>query len=234
MNKFIKLTTAVALLAASTLGARAEVINFNNLAGANMPGASQATPGVRTSFFNGATSHVGDYAFSSGAGGYQYSGSKMATIDSMFQDGVCVQGDSDYLVASQQLSIRRSDGRSFSLNHLDLQNYYEDNSDNPAVASFLVSATVAGGGKINTTLTLDNRTNWHTNGTPDAFNHFSLSGFSNITSVEISRQLDGRVWTEFALDNLNVSVSAVPEPSTWAMLSLGLAGLLLRRKQRDA
>ena len=58
------------------------------------------------------------------------------------------------------------------------------------------------------------------------FKSFSLSGFTDLSSVGVTMTSPG--YTGYAsLDNVNFSefTAAVPEPSTWAMMIFGFAGV---------
>ena len=61
---------------------------------------------------------------------------------------------------------------------------------------------------------------------------FSPAGFANLTSARFASLSGGG----FTLDNVNVVAGAtkVPEPGTFALLGLGLAGLLSVRRRRAA
>ncbi|MET0322332.1 MAG: NF038120 family PEP-CTERM protein [Duganella sp.] len=67
---------------------------------------------------------------------------------------------------------------------------------------------------------------------------FSASAFTSLTIASYSCNHDGECnafnsnQAQFGIDNLNVAVTAVPEPATYAMLGLGLAlvGALSRRR----
>ena len=63
------------------------------------------------------------------------------------------------------------------------------------------------------------------------FQHFSLTGFSDLVSLTFSRA--NFTW---AIDNIAVGPSAVPEPATWAMLiaGFGATGATLRRRRKLA
>ncbi|MCV2355242.1 PEP-CTERM sorting domain-containing protein [Paucibacter sp. B2R-40] len=81
---------------------------------------------------------------------------------------------------------------------------------------------------VSLTVTLSDGT--VTSFTPTSVND-SYRGFSSdvaITSLVIS----GPGTSLYAsIDNLTVGVSAVPEPSSWALMGLGLGGLLLARRR---
>lgn len=242
MPKFTKLTAA-AMLAASALCAQAEVIDFNGLAGTNMPG-SESHSDIGTIFYPGMASHVAGYTFES-ALGQVYGGSGWASMYSVGLVGRAADNGTDYLSARSSLGISRTGGGSFNLNGLDLDNFYDDNFPDyqyhlPAQTTFIIAAKLATGGTVSTTVTLDNIANAVSNGTPAAFNHFQLTGFTNITSFEISREDKGLPagWggeAGIALDNLDItSTSPVPEPSSWAMMGLGLLGLAAYAKRRKA
>ncbi|WP_168167745.1 PEP-CTERM sorting domain-containing protein [Duganella sp. HH101] len=237
MNKFTKLATA-AVLFASAFGAHAQVIDFNGLAGADMAGGSASSVNGYTYFYPGVSSHVAGYTFAS-ADEQRYMGSYYATVWSTGLVGHAVDNGTDYLTTRKPVEISRTGGGSFNLNSLDLSNFYDD--PYPWVqyhispqASFVITGKLAAGGTVSTIVTLDDLSNIETRGTAAAFNHFSFTGFTNLTSFEIHRLDTGGFPEEagIALDNLNVS--AVPEPSSWAMMGLGLLGLAAYAKRRKA
>lgn len=231
-----KLTIAAAMLGMTTIGAHAEVVDFNGVAGTNMPGSYKeySWPGLETYFKPGVTSYVGGYSFST-AGVHEYLTPAWADIYSGGMDGRVTNNNTDFLHSTAALTVARVGGGSFNLNSLDLSNYY-DSENIAAQASFTITGKLATGGTISTVVTLDNMPNMLTFHTDAAFNHFSLTGFTNITSFEIRGEPQHTVFAQsdqnIAIDNINIS--AVPEPSSWMMMGLGLAGLLLRRKQRSA
>jgi hypothetical protein len=55
---------------------------------------------------------------------------------------------------------------------------------------------------------------------------FAVYGYACTTTTTCTRALDK---AQFAIDNI-MSVSSVPEPTTWAMMGLGVAALALRRR----
>lgn len=78
--------------------------------------------------------------------------------------------------------------------------------------------TLAGGGTVSTLLS-----------TADLWSSHLLAGFDNLRSVEFR----GHGTYAVAFDNLVLDVSrSVPEPGSLALLSLAVAGLGLRRRQR--
>jgi len=228
-KKTVKLA-ALATLVALNFSAKADVIDFNGLAGTYMPGATWVADGLYTYFDHPST--VGGYTFSTPNDAHWYAGVMNSIIFCGGSSVDCANNGTDYLLSQPHLVINRSNGGTFNLNALDLDNFYDGNN-NPA-RSYLLTGKLANGSTITRTLTLDDVPNSVTSGTAAAFNHFTFPEFKNLTQVDIVQQDIGN-WGGFALDNLDVSnVSAVPEPSAWAMLSVGMAGLLWARKKRRA
>lgn len=141
------------------------------------------------------------------------------------------------------LQLSRADGKSFSLSGLDFAFLAPMPMTEPLSGQLLVSGTGAGGTSLALTLDFAGQ---------DALGHFqfssaALSAFSGIQFNQVVfsaclfidgacvNSLDQPAFNEaqFALDN--ISVSAVPEPSTWVMLFAGLALLAFQlARQRRA
>lgn len=232
MFKQLPKTLLACATALSALSAHAEIIDFNGLAGTNMPGSNFVASGVYTYFSSPST--VDGYRFADNGYGHWYSGYWNTVVFCGGYASNCAYNGTDGLITGSHLSIQRTDGHAFNLNGLDLDNDHDDGITSPAQTSFRIKATLASGGTISQTVTLDNLPNYRTYGTSAAYNHFDFSTFNNITGFEIDQQ-GGNGWSGIALDNLNVSQTApVPEPSTWGMLVLGLAGLFAYAKRRTA
>lgn len=231
-KNFAAQAITAALLSTASLTAQAQVIDFDGLAGTDIPGGWN---GLAYTLFVDGVSQLKGYTFATPGQYMYYAGADNAMIFCGGMYGHCASNGTDYLLANSILNVKRTDGASFNLHSLDLDNYYDGDADNPVQSSFRISATQAAGGTISTLVTLDSLPNTATSGTAAAFNHFVLSGFTNITSFEVE-QLGARAWGGYGVDNVDVTAisSAVPEPSTWAMLCAGLTGLLLRRKPRSA
>jgi hypothetical protein len=208
--------------------AHAEVLTFDNTAGTALPGASSSFPSLYT-YFDHASVYQ-NYAFST-PDAHWYAGYWNTVL---FCGGVkenCAYNGTDHLIATPALSVKRADGASFALNGFDLDNT-RDTSVAEAAASFTVTGFKTDGTSISTIVTLDDLPNSVTYGTAAAFNHFDLVGFTDLSSFEINR-ITPNDWGYLTLDNLNVTaVTAVPEPSSWVMMGLGLLGLGAQVKRR--
>jgi hypothetical protein len=90
-----------------------------------------------------------------------------------------------------------------------------------SAASLTFEGFFAGGGSITQTFSLGLNTRAL----------FNFTGFNNLSSLVISAPTDGM----FALmDDLTVSASSVPEPSTLAIFALGIIGLASRRFKKQS
>jgi hypothetical protein len=140
------------------------------------------------------------------------------------------------------LQLSRTDGKAFSLSGLDFAFLAPMPMIEPLSGQLLVSGTRSGGASVALLLDFAGQ---------DALGHFqfssaALDAFSGIQFNQVVfsaclfideacvNSLDQPAFNEaqFALDNINVS--AVPEPSSWAMLFVGLAllGVQLLRQRR--
>jgi hypothetical protein len=92
---------------------------------------------------------------------------------------------------------------------------------NSAIPSEPVTFTgdIAGGGTV--TQIFD------TTGSTTSFAEADLHGFDNLTDLRITLVAD-------SIQNLTFNVSTAPEPGTFALVGLGLAGLAIVRRKRSA
>lgn len=110
------------------------------------------------------------------------------------------------------LTVTRIDGGLFSLSSLSAAVTFT-NLNRPL---FLLITGSGASGNVSTTLSVND-------GSADSFTTFSVNGFTNLNSLSFAGSSS---FPEFALDNIVLSSSsAVPEPSTWAMMLLGFFGL---------
>jgi hypothetical protein len=134
-----------------------------------------------------------------------------------------VKNGTNFLIfdsANDPLTVSTSDKSAFSLSSLDLGlSYYA--SFSPAIAT--ITGYFANGGTITRDVSLNS----------SSFKSFSFSGFIDLSSVTVTTTSPG--YTGYAaLDNVNFTefTAAVPEPSTWAMMILGFAGVGLMTYRR--
>lgn len=115
--------------------------------------------------------------------------------------------------SADPLTVSTSNENAFSLTSLDLGlSYYA--SFSPATAT--ITGFFTNGGTITQALSLNSV----------SFKSFSLSGFTDLSSFTVTMTSPG--YSGYAaLDNVNFTdfTAAVPEPSTWAMMLLGFAGI---------
>ena len=228
MSKSLSAKIVIASAMAFAGMAHAEVLTFDNTAGAAMPGATSVYQDLFTYFDH--TSVYQNYAFST-PDVHWYSGYWNSVVFCGGSSVDCAYNGTDHLLARPALSVKRADGALFAVNGFDLDNS-RDTSAESAAASFTVTGFKNDGTRISTIVTLDDLPNSVNYGTAGAFNHFDLVGFTNLSSFEIDR-ITPNAWSSMALDNLNVTaVTAVPEPSSWLMMGLGLLGLGAQLKRR--
>jgi len=143
------------------------------------------------------------------------------------------------------MQLSRADGKAFSLSGLDFAFLAPVPMNEPLSGQLVVSGTRSGGGSLSLSLDFagqDSLGNF-------LFSSAALNAFSGIqfSQVQFSaclfidgscvNSLDQPAFNEaqFALDN--ISVSAVPEPSSWALLLAGLvllAAPLIRKRRAVA
>jgi PEP-CTERM motif len=120
-------------------------------------------------------------------------------------------------IPGEVLAVTLTGGGTFNLSSFGLADVY-----NTGAAGAIPFAYVDGSGTHSSTLTLDNAIGLQT---------FNLD-LSGITSFSLTQDAP-----YFQIDNVAYNVSAVPEPSTWAMTILGFAGvgfMAYRRKSKPA
>lgn len=138
------------------------------------------------------------------------------------------------------LKLSRLDGKSFSLTHLDFAFLAPMAMSDTLSGQLVLNGVRAGGGNLSLSLDF---------GGQDAYGNFMFNSAAlgvfngaQLSSVSFSaciysdflcvNSLDQPAFNEaqFALDN--IGVSAVPEPSTWAMLVLGILVVLAWSRRR--
>ena len=209
---------ALAALLLFAASARALVIDFEDVA--QPPGANLLTGDVvsRGFLFDVSTNHshlVNDNFVS-------FNGTTWLGLDDFICDN-CPPGDS-------VITLTAVSGGAFSLNSLEISEFFPPP---PNGVQVLVTGNVAGGGTVTRTIVLDEIAD---EGGP--LNDFQTEVFdaswSDLTSV-IFDAITGGGDRWYALDNIQVNaVTRIPEPATFGLFAIGLAGFgLRRRKARD-
>lgn len=120
-------------------------------------------------------------------------------------DGSCTSGT----------SLTFADSLAFSISGIDAANWRLEG----ATGAIEFIGNFVGGGSITQTIT-----------TNDFWSSYLLTGFNNLSSLDII----GRSAYAVDIDNLSINTVSVPEPSSMALLALGLVGIGFARKQKLA
>ncbi|MGK5026383.1 PEP-CTERM sorting domain-containing protein [Janthinobacterium sp. RB2R34] len=153
--------------------------------------------------------------------GYKFDNNFFYALNSPGQDTIAYAGSAGLTAAAlSTTTMTRADGAAFSLDKISLANYV---SLLPGAYDVTFVGTKAGGGTVSQTFTVDSSNNFN-----NSFSNYTFTGFSKLVSASWQ---EGLLHT-YQVDNIRASVSAVPEPGTYAMLlaGLGLLGFMCRRK----
>jgi hypothetical protein len=210
MTRPLQLAAAAALALASATSSAA-LIGFEDLAvgpGVNSIGGDRVSTGF--SFDSSANhTHLSNNSFDGN------SGSTFLVVDDF--DG------------ANTLTVAQVGGAAFSLISVDLGEW---NPGGGLASQITLTGQVLGGGTVQTILALDGVVSV---GGSNNFQTFALGGgWSNLFSVTFDATA-GTGSLYWALDNvLTGDANAVPEPTTLALVGLGMLGLAARRKARQA
>lgn len=116
------------------------------------------------------------------------------------------------------ISMTQSGGGAFDLGQLDMATGYSGFAGN---ATIKVAGSLSGGGLVSEVIEVSS-----------VWNTFFLTGFTGVTEVVF---LTRDVVAGVSIDNLNSEGrGTVPEPGSLALIGLGLAGLIERRRRKSA
>ncbi|MEA5115635.1 MAG: VPLPA-CTERM sorting domain-containing protein [Geobacteraceae bacterium] len=114
------------------------------------------------------------------------------------------------------MTLTKTGGGAFSLTALDAANLLTENNN----GQLTLIGHLQGGGTLTDTLSIGNT--WTT---------FSLNGFSNVNSIDISAS--GGIYAAL-IDNMNVNPTPTPVPAAAWLLGSGMLGLFgMRRKSKN-
>lgn len=212
------LTTALFLtIATLTSSASATVVDFNNLAGTNLPGNTNYMSKL-TSFYGSTGFTTNGFNFKGTDNNYSYLiGANYAGGDS----SDWAYNGTDFFIAASGFSITSATAAPFSINSIDLGRLTLE-----SFTTATLTGTKVGGGIVTTTVTLDITSNASKH-TGNDFLTYSLTGFDNLSSLSITH--NGLNY--LTVDNVVLNAATVPEPSSIALFGLALAaGALVRRR----
>ncbi|MDA9856660.1 PEP-CTERM sorting domain-containing protein [Rubripirellula sp.] len=186
--------------------------------------AGRSEAGIITfeSFANAGTDYD-SYASPFDVDGYRFTGNGVGNDYLIHQTGSTDFAGSTALAPFRDdtHTFQRIDGSPFSLVSFDYAETYRVFG----AGSVTFTGIFAGGGSINKVVTNDGIFGFET---------ATFAGFNNLSSVSFS--FGGSDDVRFQLDNINVNVAAVPEPSSLAMFGIGagVMGLVsIRRRRRE-
>jgi hypothetical protein len=200
------LTLAAACIAPA---AHATVINFNGLAGMN---------GGMLTYVGSNVPYITDgLRFTADSGAY-FIGAAYTGND----DNYLAYNGTDYYLTYRRFVISGATTSPFTVNSLDLARW----DDYDLVTGAILTGTKVGGGFVSQTIVLPASKNAATHIGND-FTTYALSGFDNLSSLTITHSNNGY----FAMDNLVVNATTVPEPSSLALFGLAVAGCAFMRRR---
>lgn len=162
------------------------------------------------------------------SGGFQISGTDLSsyrTGDSNFSGSTSLFADSPQQ-SNSTITLTESTGATFGITSIDLAELFIDSNGNTTY-QVQFTGTLAAGGTTNATFTLDGLdASGGLTGSPAPQTFLFDSTFASITQLQwmqgpgAAHQFD------------NISLTAVPEPSSLVGLGMLLGGVVLRRRRR--
>lgn len=219
---FVKSIVATLAIAATSLAsiAHATVIDFNHLAGTAIAGASGVNS-QDTYFDSSIPLTTNGFTFISTNRAYL-----LGTAYSPSDSSKTAYNGTDYYLSGATFTISSAAASPFKVNSLDLASW----TDGDNVTQATLTGTKVNGASVTQVITLSTISNAF-NQTGNDFITYTLIGFEDLTSLKITPNTSNY----FAMDNLHVTSTSVPEPSSLTLFGLALAGCVaMRRSARNA